>query len=282
MADQLISLTSKQIRQIAKLEYLRETEYYNLDFEKTLQYIVKRYIEPISEYLNIEESTLVDCGAGFGWLAFGYLLSGGKSATLCDIDVPRLKAAEEISEILGIRDKCSFIAGPMENLTFQENEFDIFASVETLEHVGKKNIDTCINLISNTAKKMVVLTTPNKLFPLVLHDNKVPFSHWIPKKYRKFYTGLFGVKNKPLNDFVSPFRLNPIRKKFKPVSKTLTFNSYPNWKNSYPFYSPYNYSNRWKESPPILLSILYYVLSKLFRTKSYYLFPNLCRIWLRK
>lgn len=278
----MIKLTDIQTEQIAELKYFKQTAYHNLDIEKTLHYIVKRYVIPISEHIVIKESTLVDCGAGFGWLAFGYLLSGGKSATLCDIDIPRLQAAEKISEILGIRDKCNFISGPMEKLSFKENEFDIFVSIETLEHVGEKNIDACISLISNTAKKMVIITTPNKLFPLVLHDNKVPFSHWVPKKYRELYTGLFGVKNKSLNDFVSPFRLGAIRRKFKPISKTLTFSSYSSWRKSYPFYSPYNYSGRWKESPPLLLSILYYLLSKLFGTKSYYFFPNLCRIWFRK
>ena len=101
-----IKLTEKQSRQIVATSYLKKSEYYNLELEKTLNYIVKRYIHPIQNYLkyNIKDSTLVDCGAGFGWLSFGYLMCGGKHATLCDIDEPRLKNAKQIAKILGIED----------------------------------------------------------------------------------------------------------------------------------------------------------------------------------
>tara|TARA_R110000868_G_scaffold259361_9_gene517449 strand:+ start:54228 stop:55064 length:837 start_codon:yes stop_codon:yes gene_type:complete len=278
----MINLTSDQVQEISELPFLRNTEYYNLDFQKTLEYIIKRYIQPLNEHLDLSTSTLVDCGAGFGWLAFGFLLSGGKHATLCDIDEPRLKDAERIAEILNIKDKCDFIAAPMQELPFHENQFDIFVSVETLEHVGDPHIDACIELISKSTDKLVILTTPNKFFPLVLHDNKIPMSHWIPSSKRSLYTNLFGVKGKPENDFVSPLRLKPLRQKFAPVSTTLTFKSYKDWKSSYPFYSPYNYSNRWKDKAPFFLRCVYFSLAKIFGKNSYYFSPNLCRIWLKK
>ncbi len=278
----MIHLTEEQNIEIASIPYLKDSPYSNLDFEKTLQYIVKRYIVPIEDYISIKESTLADCGCGYGWLAFGFLLSGGKNATLCDIDVPRLQAAEKIAEVLGIRERCYFVPGPMESLSFDENKFDIFACIETLEHVGDSNIDRCIDLITRSTKTIVLLTTPNKLFPLVIHDNKVPMSHWIPPRYRTIYTRLFGVHEQPLNEFVGPWRLRSLRKKFRPVSTTLTFSSYKKWKNSYPFYSPYNYSGRWKERPSFILKILYLSLEKLFGTKSYLFAPNLCRVWIRK
>lgn len=282
MKASLIKLTEKQISDISSIEHLTKTEYFDLDFQKTLQYIIKRYIIPITPLIDISNSSLVDCGSGYGWLAFGYLLSGGKHATLCDIDEPRLEAAKEISKILGVFERCSFVSGPMESLVFRKNEFDIFACIETLEHVGEANIDTCIDLIANSTKEIAILTTPNKFFPLVLHDNKVPLSHWLPSKNRNFYTNLFGIKNKHHNDFVSPLRLTPIRKKFKPFSKTLTFSSYSEWKNSYPFYSPYNSSNRWKEKPPFILKVLYFSLTFLFGIMAYYFYPNLCRVWIKR
>lgn len=278
----MIHLTEEQNIKIASITDLKDSLYADLDIEKTLQYIFKRYIEPIKDYISIEDSTLADCGSGYGWLAFGFLLSGGKHATLCDIDVPRLQAAEKIAEILGVRKQCQFVPGPMESLSFDENKFDIFASIETLEHVGDSNIDKCIDLITRSTRSIVVLTTPNKLFPIVTHDNKVPMSHWIPPKYRGVYTRLFGVDEQYLNDFVGPWRLQGLRKKFRPVSTTLTFSSYEKWKNSYPFYSPYNSSDRWKEQPPFILKMLYWLLDNLFSTKSYLFAPNLCRVWIRK
>lgn len=278
----MISLSESQNKEIANLPYLKSTEYNDLDFEKTLQYIVKRYINPLKSNLDISKATLADCGAGFGWLAFGYLLEGGKHATLCDIDGPRLKDAERIAEILGIQDKCDFIVAPMQDLDFKKNQFDIFVCIETLEHVGEENINRCIEILAESTSKVVILTTPNKFFPLVLHDNKVPMSHWIPSSKRSLYTNLFKVYDRPENDFVSPLRLSTLREKFKPISSTLTFNSYKDWKSSYPFYSPYNYSDRWKEQPHVLLKVLYFVLDKLLGKQSYWFAPNLCRLWLKK
>lgn len=282
MDNPVFKITADQEKQILSLPFLSTTIYSDLDVRKTLEYMVKRYIISIQEKIDISESTLVDCGSGFGWLAFAFILSGGKSVTLCEIDEDRLEDAKSIARILGIDEQCTFVRCAMQDLEFKENEFDIFASIETLEHVGEANIDKCLRIIERVTKSMIILTTPNKLFPLVLHDNKIPFSHWIPSRHRKYYTSLFGLNETTPNDFVSPIRLNVLKKKFHPVSSTLTFKSYEDWKSSYPFYSPYNSGNRWKEKPPIILKGLYRLLSLFFGKNSYVLAPNLCRIWMRK
>ena len=190
----------------------------------------------------------------------------------------------KLPKYLVLKMGCDFIAAPMQELEFKKNQFNIFACVETLEHLGNKNIDACINLIAHSTKHLIVLTAPNKLFPLVVHDNKIPLSHWLPSNRRNLYTLLFNVKELSPNDFIGPWRLKVISKDFQPVSKVLTFSSFKNWRASYPFYSPYSYnvSNRWKQTPPLILSVLYYTLEKLLGVYSYLLSPNLCRIWIRR
>lgn len=69
---------------------------------------------------------------------------------------------------------------------FYENELsefssDLVISNATIEHVGgflkqKKMIKNIIKL----TKKIFIITTPNKFYPIELHT-KIPFIHWLPK-----------------------------------------------------------------------------------------------------
>ena len=91
---------------------------------------------------------------------------------------------------------------------FSENEFydfssDLVVSNATIEHVGntlnqKKMLENIIKL----TKKIFVLTTPNKFYPIELHT-KIPLIHWFPKSiYRKIlkFLGLsFYAKEENLN-----------------------------------------------------------------------------------
>ena len=91
---------------------------------------------------------------------------------------------------------------------FSENEFydfssDLVVSNATIEHVGntlnqKKMLENIIKL----TKKIFVLTTPNKFYPIELHT-KIPLIHWFPKSiYRKIlkFLGLsFYADEKNLN-----------------------------------------------------------------------------------
>ena len=74
---------------------------------------------------------------------------------------------------------------------FSNNELyefssDLVVSNATIEHVGntlnqKKMLENVIKL----TKKIFVITTPNKFYPIELHT-KIPLIHWFPKSiYRK-------------------------------------------------------------------------------------------------
>ena len=74
---------------------------------------------------------------------------------------------------------------------FSENELyefssDLVISNATIEHVGgelkqKKMIENILKL----TKKVFIITTPNRFYPIELHT-KIPLIHWFPKStYRK-------------------------------------------------------------------------------------------------
>ena len=91
---------------------------------------------------------------------------------------------------------------------FSNNELyefssDLVVSNATIEHVGntlnqKKMLENVIKL----TKKIFVITTPNKFYPIELHT-KIPLIHWFPKSiYRKIlkFLGLsFYADEKNLN-----------------------------------------------------------------------------------
>ena len=77
----------------------------------------------------------------------------------------------------------------MENFSEEELEkfkSDMVISSATIEHVGNfKNQVTKVKNMISLSKKFVVITTPNRFFPIELHT-KIPLIHWFPKKiFRK-------------------------------------------------------------------------------------------------
>src|SRR6185437_760603 len=93
---------------------------------------LRAYDDGIYRDLDIE-ATLLDCASGFGWLAFAYLLAGGKHAVLVELDRQRLDATHDIARLLGVEDRCSFLSDRIQDLPLSDDSVDIFASVETLE-----------------------------------------------------------------------------------------------------------------------------------------------------
>ena len=68
------------------------------------------------------------------------------------------------------------------------NEFssDLVLSSATIEHVGSTlNQEKMIKNIIKLTKKIFIITTPNKFYPIELHT-KIPVIHWLPKSiYRR-------------------------------------------------------------------------------------------------
>ena len=209
-------LTDSQKNDIKRILIEHKSIYFNLDINKTLEYFIKRYILSLKKNINISNARAIDCGCGYGWFGFAYLFAGGKHITLVEPDQKRLEVARQIAYILNFNESSiSFVNSSIEKLNFNENKFDIFVSIETLEHIGKENIIKSLEKINLLTSKVILLTTPNKLFPVIAHDTRIPLLHWFPIKYRKIITKYLGKENSEHNDFVSPFDLKVFNKKFK-------------------------------------------------------------------
>jgi len=281
----ICQLSNDQVQRIRLVSNFKESIYSNLDISATLDFFLKRYVRPLSRHVNIQDSVVVDCASGYGWFSFAYLMAGGKRAIAVDSDVNRLSAAAKIAEILSVDKRIEFVCAGLQDLPFREKEVDIFVSIETLEHIGKNNIIPALQNIKKCTSKVVLLTTPNKLFPIVAHDMKLPFVHWFPVDLRRMLAKLLGREKMGYkNEFVSPFDLQILRNIFRPASTCMSFSNYKDYIDHYPFYLPYgdNDKIRWQAKPSFMKAIYFMIASLIFRQNSYWIMPSLSSIFVSK
>ena len=280
-----ILINEIDIESIKNIPYFQSSVYHDLNISATLEFFSKRYVAPINSFINITNSTVVDCGAGHGWFSIAYILAGGKCAVAVDVDEKRLDTAFKIAKILDIDDKIKFLVAPIHAIPLSRDYADFFVSIETLEHVGKDQIQGSLQRIKDIASQGVLITTPNKYFPVIAHDSQLPFAHWLPKDARTQYSKLFGrEKNNENNDFLSPFDMNVLFDKFEPATSCLTFLNFSDFIHHYPFYLPYgaNDNQRWKQKPSVFKSGYYRLVSTIFGKKSHWVMPNMAHIFIRR
>lgn len=114
---------------------------------------------------------------------------------------------------------------------FTKNEIDIFQSDlvisnATIEHVGSFNnqIKMFSNII-NLSRKYFIITTPNRFHPIEFHT-KIPFIHWLPKKFYTKLLKLFGLNffaNEENLNLLSEFDLKLIMKKFNHIKYEIKY-----------------------------------------------------------
>jgi 2-polyprenyl-3-methyl-5-hydroxy-6-metoxy-1,4-benzoquinol methylase len=278
-------LEEKQINQVRAFLRSQLGIYNNLDVAATLDYFTRWYVHPLSQRVDIQNATVVDCGSGHGWFSFAYLLAGGKQTITADISETRLASAKQIADLLGLTQKIQFIHSGIQDIPLQPNSAEIFVSIETLEHVGQEQIKRSLLHIKNVASQIVLITTPNKLFPVVPHDTRLPFVHWLPPHQRKVITRMTKRAHQDQgNQFVSPFDLKVIMDKFRPDSICLTFRSVDEFKASFPLYKPYgsNSRKRLRKTAPTLLSAYYTLVCPLFAKRTYWVTPSMACIFVRR
>jgi hypothetical protein len=274
-----VTLSDQQVSAMLAVEpFACNSDYAGLSIPATLSYMHVMYVDAFSRRMDISCATLCDCAAGLGWLSFAFLLAGGGRAVLVEPDERKVVMAREFARILGVADRCEFRVQKMHEIDLPDQSIDIFASVETLEHVGKAHIRASVENITRLTRRIVLLTAPNQLSPLVSHDARVPFSHWLPLAWRGPFCRLFGRRFSHFNHFPGPWHLAPLRQRFNAETHVLVFDSYRDWRDHYPVYSPYN-GGFWKEAPALWLRLYLRAISMLLGRRAYWVSPNLAAVW---
>jgi hypothetical protein len=280
-----IDLTSLSSISIADIPCLRDGIYRDLDLLLTFDYMLRRYVAPVARHVDLTKAVIADCAAGFGWLSFAFLLAGARRAILLDLDAPRLAAAREIAARLRLCDRCDFVAARLQDTPLAPDSVDIYASIETLEHVGAANIRPGIEAIACCARRAVIVTTPNFLFPMVSHDTRLPAAHWLPEPLRHAYVRIAGRGAEDEgNVFAKPWDLRALTRKFRPVSRYQTFDTLDEFDRFYPHYLPYGADDRMRHrgAPKKGQRLLHAALGSGLGRWSFALAPNLASIWVRR
>jgi hypothetical protein len=271
--------------EIGDVPYLRDGFYRGLDVPLTLDYMTRRYVAPLARRIDLADAVVADCASGFGWLSFAFLVGGARRAILLDLDEPRLHAARIVAARLGLAERCAFVVAKLEDAPLAADSVDIFASIETLEHVGSANIGAAVAAIARCTRQAVVLTTPNFLFPVISHDTRLPLAHWFPPGLRGAYARAAGRGDRDGgNAFVKPWDLRPLARKFRPVSRFQTFETLAEFDRFYPHYLPYgaDEAGRHRDAPKRGQRMLHAALAGGLGRWSFALAPNLASIWSRR
>ena len=184
-----------------------------------------------------------------------------------------------------IEHRMQFIHSAVQDIALPNDGTDVFVSIETLEHVGRENIKPALKNIRRIAAKGVLVTTPNKYFPVIAHDTQLPFIHWLPPRNRRPISRLFHrEKADQGNEFVSPLDLRILLDKFRPDASCLTFQDFEEYLAHYPIYLPYgsNPKSRWKEKPSKGKMIYYWLTSSIFKNNAYWVMPSLTCLFVKR
>jgi hypothetical protein len=137
-----------------------------------------------------------------------------------------------MAQLLGVVDQIEWVVASVADLPFVDRTIDVTFCVEVLEHVGAGHA-RAVSKLACITRQLAVVTTPNRWFPMLTHDTKLPFCHWLPLIWRDRYARMFGRQDMQNNNlFLTPNDLTHGFSEFVRVSRFLQFPSYDAYRNT--------------------------------------------------
>jgi Methyltransferase domain len=272
--------TAAQLQAIRRVPHFADGAYRDLPIGETIEFYAKRYVDQLEKFRTIDSSTVIaDIGTGYGWLAMALAVHTPARIIAAEMDCGRLAAGQQIAEILGIADRIQWVPEGLGAMSLPDCSVDVVYCVEVLEHVygDPKPVQDLARL----SRDLLIVTTPNKWFPVIAHDTRLLFCHWLPVPWRKRYAAVFNRQDSENDNlFWSPTGLARLLAGFKPVSGFLHYASLGDYEATYPFHLPYvggGYQTRVGAA-----KLAFYRLAAKFGSGSRYLLPNLASVWKRQ
>lgn len=265
-------VSAAQAAAISKVDHFRNSEYRNLDLNALIDSYVHHFVEPLLR-LRERPARVADIGAGYGWLAFAFALRTNVSVVVMEVDGARLQAAQRIAAILGVAERMEWITASIAGIPLPDQSVDAAYCVEVIEHTG---VDPAfVHELARITSDVLVITTPNKLFPVIGHDTELPFCHWLPLPMRDVYARIFGRSGRQHNNlFWTPQRLFSALPAFRRTSKFLQFEDYA-------YYRQVRARLGGRAGLTGHCKAAYYTLAAAFGRHAVYLMPNLATTFRR-
>lgn len=223
-------ISSEQMLAIRQVDHFNKSEYRSLDLNTVLDFYTVNFVDPLLRLIP-EPKAVADIGAGYGWLALAFALHTSAKVVAMEYDAARLVAAQKIAAILGVAENIEWIVGSISQVPLEDRAMDAVYCIEVIEHTGVDR--SFVRELARVTNDVLVITTPNKVFPAIHHDTSLPFCHWLPLRARNIYAALFGRLSQQHNNyFWSPLSLLPALKDFNRVSRFLQFATYAEYRRA--------------------------------------------------
>ncbi|UCE58727.1 MAG: class I SAM-dependent methyltransferase [Phycisphaerales bacterium] len=271
-------MTDSQLQRMRDVLEALAGPYSFLSPRDTLDFFHRKHITNLAHYCDISRCVLVDCGCGHGWNVLAFLLAGGRMAIGVDFEEVKLKIATEFIRILELTDRALFCRASVTNLPVADNGIDLSTCIETLEHLDG-GADSALAELQRVTRSAVLVTTPNKLSPIISHDTRLPLAHWMPAGLRRVYAKAFGrLDDDKGNTFLSPFQITRGLRGFRLASRFLAFPSFDAFADSYPHYLPYIGAGTWRTLSGAQRRA-YAMIDRIYGRRSFYVLPSLTGVF---
>jgi hypothetical protein len=276
-------LTEEQVRLLREVPGFKNSPTGFIAPDGALDYFRKRFVDNLAKHCDLSRTVLLDAGCHEGWNLLAFVLAGGRLAIGIDMNAEALRVGDEFARILGVRDRVLFCHGSVTRLPIADRSADVACCIEVLEHLDG-GADAALAELNRVARKVVWITTPNKLCPVVAHDTRLPLAHWLPPNRRGWYARLFGREaDDEHNVFVTPGQISRGLEGFQLESRFCGFESFEAFAASFPHYLPYMGDGvagvrdlgRAKRA---VYGLAYGLLGR----RSYYVLPSLTGLFLRR
>lgn len=273
------AITPDQVARIRAVPHFAGNGYRDLDVARTLEFYKKRYVDQLAKVRAVDASTVIaDIGAGYGWLAMALALLTPARVIAIEMDAERLAAGREIASILGVADRIEWRAEPLGGIGLPDRSIDVVYCIEVLEHVRASR--AALADLARLSRDALIVTTPNKWFPVIAHDTRLPFCHMLPLPARKVYArAMKRTDCENDNIFLSPVMLRRALAGYRPVSGFLHYASLDDYLATYPFYLPYLGAGGGEQRRVGRAKLAWYRLAARLGRNSAFVMPNLAGVY---
>jgi ubiquinone/menaquinone biosynthesis C-methylase UbiE len=279
-----IWISDSDARQIRAVPHYRDSENAGqcggVDLQTTFGWYNTHFVEQISKFQTDNNiRSVADIGTGYGWLAIAFALKGQARIVAVEYDERKLAAARQIAGIFGVAHRIEWCVASVGKLPFAAQEFDLTYCIEVIEHIGCES--EVMRDLSRITGDLLVVTTPNKIFPIIHHDTSLPCCHWLPPgRLRDWYAAAFGRSGQQENNqFWSPAKLLSAIPDFERASGFLQFKTYEDYMAAEGrLYGTAGEVNGLTKA----VQRTYYRAASWTGDKSVYLLPNLASIFRRR
>jgi 2-polyprenyl-3-methyl-5-hydroxy-6-metoxy-1,4-benzoquinol methylase len=225
-------VSDEQVAAIRQVEHFRNSEYNQLDLNEVLDEYMADFVEPLQRLAG-SPRTVADIGAGYGWLALAFALRTEARIVAVEHDAKRMTAAQRIADILGVGHRIEWVHASIASLPMPDRAMDAVFCAEVIEHTGVEQ--AYVAELCRISNDVLVITTPNKIFPIIGHDTALPFCHWLPLRMRDVYAAMCGRRKLQENNFFwSPAKLlaSTDAGGFQRASRFMQFASYADYREA--------------------------------------------------